>query len=198
MSIEHILLGLLRKPASGYDLKALFDQTIRHFWAAELSQIYTTLQRMERMGILRSKNKPSPKGPNRRVYSLTPAGRKELHGWLEDEPEFSDDRHTYLAQIFFMGELVDFSKTIDFMRKVRVKRLESLERLREIERNWLAEVDGTTDNLSDDHFHRYLTLRTGIHTMTARVAWCDEAIERIEQRMKTKSDRPRKTTRSKK
>lgn len=198
MSIEHILLGLLRKPASGYDLKALFDQTIRHFWAAELSQIYTTLQRMEQKGLLRSKSKPSPKGPNRRVYSLTPAGRKDLHRWLEGEPEFSDERHTYLAQIFFMDELVDFRKTVAFLQKVRRKRHDSLEYLREIERDWLAEVGGTTDKMSDDHFHRYMTLRTGISTMSARVAWCDEAIERIQQRMKTKSNQPEKTARSKK
>ncbi len=198
MSIEHILLGLLRKPASGYDLKALFDQTIRHFWAAELSQIYTTLQRIEQKGLLRSRNKPSAKGPNRRVYSLTPAGRKELQRWLEGEPEFADERYTYLAQLFFMGELVDFHKTVAFLEKVRDKRHNSLTKLREIERDWLAEVGGTTDNLSDDHFHRYMTLRTGISTMSARVAWCDEAIERIQQRMKTKSHRPEKTKRSKK
>ena len=37
MSLEHILLGLLREPASGYDLKAIFDERIQHFWAAELS-----------------------------------------------------------------------------------------------------------------------------------------------------------------
>lgn len=198
MSIEHILLGLLRKPASGYALKALFDQTIRHFWAAELSQIYTTLQRMERKELLKSKNKPSPKGPNRRVYSLTAAGRKELHRWLESEPEFCDERHTYLAQIFFMDELVDSRKTVAFLQKVRKKRQDSVDNLRDIERNWLEEVGGTTDNLSDHHFHRYLTLRTGITTMSARVAWCDETIERVKQRMKTKPHRPEKTKRSKK
>jgi len=198
MSIEKILLGLLREPASGYDLKTLFDQTIRHFWAAELSQIYTALQRMEKKGLLRSKNKPSAKGPKRRVYSLTPAGRKDLVRWLEGEPEFGDERHTYLAQIFFMSELTDFRKTIAFLQRVRKTRHDSLENFRNIERDWLAEVDGRTDNLSDDQFHRYMTLRTGISTMSARVAWCDETIERIQQRMKTKPHRPEKTKRSKK
>ncbi len=48
MSLQHILLGLLREPASGYDLKAYFDKSVRYFWAAELSQIYPTLQRMEK------------------------------------------------------------------------------------------------------------------------------------------------------
>ena len=52
MSLQHILLGLLREPASGYDLKAYFDSSVRYFWAAELSQIYPTLQRMEKSGRL--------------------------------------------------------------------------------------------------------------------------------------------------
>ena len=54
MSLDHVLLGLLREPASGFDLKGMFDQGIGHFWAAELSQIYPTLKRLERQGWLRS------------------------------------------------------------------------------------------------------------------------------------------------
>jgi PadR family transcriptional regulator AphA len=55
MSLDPILLGLLREPASGYDLKALLDHGIGHFWAAELSQIYPTLKRLEKDGFLTSR-----------------------------------------------------------------------------------------------------------------------------------------------
>ncbi|MYK68861.1 MAG: PadR family transcriptional regulator, partial [Gammaproteobacteria bacterium] len=44
MSLDHILLGLLRDPATGYDLKSAFSERIRHFWSAELSQIYPALK----------------------------------------------------------------------------------------------------------------------------------------------------------
>ena len=50
MSVEMILLGLLREPASGYELKRFFDLGIRHFWAAEISQIYSALKRQARAG----------------------------------------------------------------------------------------------------------------------------------------------------
>ena len=40
MSLDHILLGLLREPATGYDLGNAFSENVRHFWSAELSQIY--------------------------------------------------------------------------------------------------------------------------------------------------------------
>src|ERR1700740_1459020 len=52
VSLEHILLGLLRQPASGYDLKAVLDHGIGHFWGAELSQIYPSLRRLEKRGLL--------------------------------------------------------------------------------------------------------------------------------------------------
>ena len=38
MPLEHILLGTLARPASGYDLKAGFESSARHFWYAELQQ----------------------------------------------------------------------------------------------------------------------------------------------------------------
>ena len=54
MSLDHILLGLLREPATGYDLGNAFSENVRHFWSAELSQIYPTLKRLEQRGMLRS------------------------------------------------------------------------------------------------------------------------------------------------
>lgn len=182
MSMEKTLLGLLREPASGYDLKVAFDSSLRHFWAAELSQIYVTLQRMERAGLLRAKAEPSTKGPDRKVYSLTPAGRKKLKAWLTSEPEFGDERYAYLAQLFFMAELGDFDRTIEFIKALRRVRAGQLELFRRIENEILNGVGGSTDGFSDDEFYQYLTLRSGICTMTARVKWCDEVIERIKER----------------
>src|SRR5580700_8471225 len=107
MSLEHILLGLLREPASGYDLKAIFDERIHYFWAAELSQIYPALQGLERKGLLRSRHATSKRGPGRRMYQITPAGHRVLREWLEKGPEISDERMAYLAKIYLMDELGD-------------------------------------------------------------------------------------------
>ncbi|HKW51009.1 MAG TPA: PadR family transcriptional regulator, partial [Candidatus Eisenbacteria bacterium] len=68
MSLEFILLGLLRRPASGYDLKKFFDEGIGYFWAAELSQIYPTLKRLEKRGWVRGRAAASKRGSGRRVY----------------------------------------------------------------------------------------------------------------------------------
>ncbi len=102
MSLDHILFGLLREPATGYDLKNAFSENARHFWSAELSQIYPTFKRLEGQGMLRNRLEPSPKGPKRRVYSRTEKGRAELLQWLLRGPVVGTERSAYLAQLYFM------------------------------------------------------------------------------------------------
>ena len=47
MSLEHAILGFLNyRPLSGYDLKKVFDNSVRHFWPADQSQIYRTLAKL--------------------------------------------------------------------------------------------------------------------------------------------------------
>ena len=46
MSLEYAILGFLSyKPFSGYEMKKAFDNSVRHFWYADQSQIYRTLAR---------------------------------------------------------------------------------------------------------------------------------------------------------
>jgi DNA-binding PadR family transcriptional regulator len=110
--LEHILLGLLCQPASVYDLKAVLDHGIGPFWAAELSQIYPNLKRLEQRGSLRSRRATSKRGPGRIVYEITAAGRKELAAWLRNGPQFGHMRQTFLAQIYLMDELSDPEHTL--------------------------------------------------------------------------------------
>ena len=183
VSLDHILLGLLREPASGYDLREHFQATVANFWPARLSQIYPTLQRLERKGHLRSRREPSEKGPARRVYSLTKRGRAELARWLRLEPQRGTERFGYLGQLAFMDELGDPAVTESFVRTLRDQMVEWLERLKAIERAIETEC-GAWDEVSEEEFHGWITLRAGIRTVAARVEWLDETLERLEVRRK--------------
>ncbi len=192
MSLEHILLGLLRTPSSGYDLKAHFDHSVRYFWAAELSQIYPTLQRMQKGGLLRSKLQPSSKGPKRRVYSLTPAGRKMLREWLLGDPKLGDERYGFVAQFFFMdatGDWLETKRYVTALRKVLASRLEAYGN---IERDWHHGESGYPDPETPSGFHQYMALRGGLHHLTARITWCDEVIKEVDARIR-KSTRSHRT-----
>ena len=50
MSLEHILLGALREPATGYELGKELAESAGHYWPAERSQIYPTLRRLQQRG----------------------------------------------------------------------------------------------------------------------------------------------------
>ena len=192
MSLRHILLGLLREPASGYDLKAYFDHSVRYFWAAELSQIYPTLQRMEKDALLRSKLAPSSKGPKRRVYSLTPAGRKMLREWLLGDPQLGDERYGFVAQFFFMDATGDWQETKRYVTALRQVFATRLKTYQKIERDWGAGETEFPDPESPHGFHQYMALRGGLHNVTARIKWCDEVIKEVESRVRTRTSSNRK------
>ena len=81
------LLALLAKePAHGYDLKFQLEQVFGEAYPSpNIGQIYVTLQRLERDGLVRSQDVVQATRPNKRVYELTAAGREALRTWV-DEP----------------------------------------------------------------------------------------------------------------
>ena len=183
MSLDHILLGLLREPATGYDLGNAFSENVRHFWSAELSQIYPTLKRLEQRGMLSSRVEPSPKGPKRRVYTLTDEGRAELLGWLRGDPAVGTERFAYLAQLYFMDALGDIHETRAFMTALRSHLTGWLAQLRAVEHDVVVTHGGDPARYSDAGFHHFAALRMGIHSVGSKVAWCDETLAAIDRRL---------------
>ena len=183
MSLDHILLGLLRDPATGYDLKNTFGQGVRHFWSAELSQIYPTLKRLEQRRMLRSRLEPSPKGPKRRVYTLTDEGRAELLRWIGAGPAIGTERFAYLAQLYFMDALGDIHRTRAFMAALRDHLSGWLAELQAVERDVTGAHGDAPERYSDTGFHRFATLRMGIHSIASKVTWCDETLAVIDRRI---------------
>jgi DNA-binding PadR family transcriptional regulator len=190
MSLDHVLLGLLREPASGYELKKRVDERVHHFWAAELSQIYPTLKRLERRGLVHSRSAAARRGSGRRVYGLTPAGRDELRAWLSGPPTFGAERMAYLAQLYFMGELDDLGQTLRFFRAMRERFAGKLAALTSIERMWADGDARYPRSLSGEDLHVHLALRKGLHSLRAHVEWCDESMATISQRMTAADSEP--------
>lgn len=103
MSLPHVLLGLLaRGPASGWDLKSRLARDPSLGWDAELTQIYPALRRLLRGGFVTMKRRRSEKGPPRREYRLTPAGRREFREWLAEPLALPRPRDASLARLAFL------------------------------------------------------------------------------------------------
>src|SRR5208283_4665116 len=108
MSLDHAILGFLRYgPLSGYDLKERFDLSVQHFWPADQSQIYRILAKLDEKGYTRVKVVEQENRPDRKVYTITKAGREELRHWLTTPLEMDDVRSASLVQVFFSGQLAD-------------------------------------------------------------------------------------------
>lgn len=198
MSLDHILLGMLDTPASGYDIKRGFSEGSRHFWSAELSQIYPALKKLEERGWLESRLEPPARGPRRRVYHRTDEGRAELIRWLTAGPQMGTQRFAYVAQLCFMHELDDLEATSDFMLELRSRLGEFLALLQQAELE-LAGADGAhVDTLSGEDFHVYLAVRMGVRSLRSRVDWCDEVLERIERRRRPRAAVTGEATRERK
>src|SRR5918997_4911261 len=82
MSIKYALLSLLdHQPHHGYQLKTAVEGWLGHTWPLNVGQVYTTLARLERDGLVAAWPE-APAEADRRAYRITGAGREELAAWL--------------------------------------------------------------------------------------------------------------------
>jgi PadR family transcriptional regulator AphA len=71
-------------------------------WDAELAQVYPALRRLARGGFVSAKRRRSEKGPPRREYRITPAGRREFREWLAEPLALPRPRDAALARLAFL------------------------------------------------------------------------------------------------
>jgi len=93
MDVRTICLGILtRGDATGYEIKRLFDEDgYQHFVEASFGSIYPALNRLTEEGLVSVRAEAQEKRPDRKVYSITPAGRSAfIASLLKPLPE---DRH---------------------------------------------------------------------------------------------------------
>ena len=88
MSTPYVLLGLLADgPRHGYDLKRAHDTRMPQAKPLAFGQVYATLGRLERDGLVERSGSDREGGPDRTSYAITDTGREKLDAWLaEIEP----------------------------------------------------------------------------------------------------------------
>ena len=78
MALPHaILVALCEQAGSGYELASRFDRSIGYFWAATHQQIYKTLRAMDADGWVSVEVVAQHGRPDKKVYSVTAAGRAD-------------------------------------------------------------------------------------------------------------------------
>ena len=180
MSLPHALLGLLNyRPATGYDLKASFKNSIHFFWDATLPQIYRTLKQMEGSGWLNVTVEHQDGKPSRKVYHVTEAGRKELRRWLAEPFEMPESRNAMLIKVFFGNQIdsAQFSAHLKELQKVHANLLESYER--EI----IPVIEHYAEATGAHLDARYWSLTLDFGRRHAKMVrdWCQAALSSLDQ-----------------
>ena len=177
MSLDFALLGFLNyHPYTGYDLKKIFDTSVRHFWPADQSQIYRTLARLTEQGLAEMEKVPQQDRPDRKVYHITEAGRAELLKFLAGPPPMGEPRSAPLIQIFFAGQLSDeeiLAKFEGFAAMMRAI-LSQYDQVPGMLGPFQEEITSPRE-----HFFWLLTLDNGIRSMRANLEWAENVIDQI-------------------
>ena len=163
----YVILGMVRKePRSGYEIKALVDNSTRFFWAASYGQIYPELKRLAEAGLIVGSDSPTG-GRRRTVYEITADGEEELRAWLRRPPQTFETRDEGLLKLFFAGALPR-EEGLDILRTMRAQRLAANARLRAIK-----EMKGEMDTFPA------MVLEGGLEFTEWFADWCERMEEQI-------------------
>ncbi|MFE4108268.1 PadR family transcriptional regulator [Almyronema epifaneia] len=172
MALAHaILVALLDRPCSGYDLAKRFSNSVGFFWDASHQQIYRELSKLEAQNYLTSEKVLQDTRPNKKLYAVTEAGKLFLKDWMAEPTALNPVKDDLLVKIFG-GYLVPVEIIVSDLLTHRQQHQARLDEYRTIEKQFFPE----RERLSPVARFQYLTLRNGIRYEQSWLAWCEEAI----------------------
>src|SRR5712692_10143246 len=82
-AVQYAILALLaQRPRHGYDLRDAFEAALGGNWPLNSGQIYSSLERLLRDGLVAEAGTERGGGPDKRVWELTEAGHGEVEAWF--------------------------------------------------------------------------------------------------------------------
>ncbi len=168
MSVRHALLALLSEgPKYGLQLRNEFEQRTGDVWPLNVGQVYTTLQRLERDGLVASDDAEAEAGPQK-DFRITTRGEAELGHWLRTPPDLSApprDEVVMKVMVALGVPSVDVRDVIQVHRRYMVELMQEWTRLK-------AYDDGR-----DVHFA--LMVDAELFRLDAVIRWLDAADGRL-------------------
>jgi DNA-binding PadR family transcriptional regulator len=149
LSIPQSLLAILAVgPMYGYGLKREFEAATADLWPLNPGQVYTTLARLERDGLVAV----GLDAEDQKVYEITDAGREELRRWFDTAvPREAVPRQELAIKLVFAARsgVADLLSVVQRQRMATMRSLQELTRLRSSATDgddlaWLLMVDGLT------------------------------------------------------
>lgn len=168
MAVREALLAILRSgPKYGYQLKTEFESYTGKVWSLNIGQVYTTLQRLERDGLV---EEATILADGQRLYRSTDAGRRHTAEWFSEPVDRDVPRRDELILKLMLAIrlLQDPAPIIQVQRGAALKRLQDYTRLK-------AEPDPSAD------LAWLIMLDSTILQTEAEVRWLDLVEARLAQ-----------------
>jgi DNA-binding PadR family transcriptional regulator len=184
MSLPYAILGLLNYDSmTGYDIKKMFDESINNFWAASLSQIYRELGTLENKGYLTSVIQQQHDRPDKRIYSITEAGKTEFRYWITNFPQSlsKETRDEFTLRIFFGSYLSKEELIKQFQRFIneKLKHMEELKVLYEMSEKYAKEIK----LFNGEETYLKFVLRRAELTLETLIDWANECIDELNKQI---------------
>lgn len=178
-NLKYALLGLLMKQEmTGYDLSKEFNKELSEFWYAKHSQIYPELKKLVEEGLIIYKIQISGEILEKKLYSITEAGKAAFLEWLlKEEPMEATPKDIFRLRMYFSGciGLADRIRLIQYELEQHEARLGYLQ---EAKTKFTA-----VPKPEEDSFGDFLVLDGAVIREEASVQWlrnclkhCTEAV----------------------
>ena len=169
MSVRHALLALLSEgPKYGLQLREEFEARTGEVWPLNIGQVYTTLQRLERDGLVESDG-TGDDGPQK-GFRITAGGEQELARWLRTPPDLASPPRDELVMKVLVAARVpgtDVHDVIQVHRRYLVELMQQWTRLKEDE--------------SQFDLHFALVVDAELFRLDSLIRWLDMADGRLKR-----------------
>jgi DNA-binding PadR family transcriptional regulator len=184
MSLKYaVLAALLEGEASGYELAKVFDVSLANFWPATPQQLYRELERLAQDGLIEARVVQQERRPNKRMFTLTEAGRSDLDTFAAEPPRRPTAiRDELLIKIQAMDgtDPAVTRELIEERRSWARGKLDRYERVRDRLLGGRTEEEYLRDA---DRIGPYLTLMAGITFEEENLRWCERVLAILKQRI---------------
>lgn len=171
MALRHaVLAALLDGEASGYELAKRFDVSVANFWHALPQQIYTELRRLEQHGLVAGRAVRQQGRPDKRVFTMTPAGEQELRRFAAAPTKPGALKEDLAVKVYAAG-IIDHELLAAALDERALHAAANLERYQRLS-DGLADPDGADLGPS-------LTLARGIAYERENISWCTSSAQRL-------------------
>lgn len=173
MSVRHAVLGLLaQRPRHGYELRAAFEAVAggEENWDVKPAQIYTTLLRMEKGGLVAEQSVEQDGGPEKRIYAITSQGYQTLQDWFTEGTPPGHQRDAFFLKLMLglISGAADPYRLINTQRTYLYKELHAIMTQR-------ARID------ADKELAKILLLDKAAMHLEADLRWLDMTEARLDE-----------------